>query len=328
MGYVSSYLHYFWQGHSVLEWLRGQKWMLHFYLNGGTTRLMGGYWLSIFTGWHRDHTQAKFSTIQEWSWLWPAIMLTVLAKIGSLLKKKSTLPTAESYILVVLLGLSSFFTILPFFPRYFLLILVLGLPWALLFWSRLLQVALRHYPQFAMKVGIGTVVGLLTVLTLLQSLFFWRAQPVYRLQFGIADWQKTNYQDLYSYLNPSLYPHLSRTDFHIRLKEIDQAMQAEKKRVTFYVPWVWPWQNTVEGSITTRTTTPLGTYTRRSPAYYTRIGNHWYIDWRWDYLWPEATINQQPRLNLTLLPDAPLKTQDNVLLSQPGMTSFLVITSQ
>jgi len=125
--YISSYLMYFVQGHSFIEFLKNQKWMVHFYLSSNVKPVFGTAFTTLFAGktigWG---DQSAWTRVPQWTILWSAYVITfIFGAINIMRTAKEN--TDASYISIVFLatGLLSAYTFLPFFTRYLVLLIPL-----------------------------------------------------------------------------------------------------------------------------------------------------------------------------------------------------------
>lgn len=135
--YTSSYFVYFIQGHSVIEFLKNQKWMLHFYLSSRVKPVYGTALSTLIAGktigWGE---QSEWTHVSQWTIAWSAYIITFF--ISAFVSIKKILKNTDlSYILLILLaaGLLGAYTFLPFFTRY----LVLLLPFFIIIFFRTLE---------------------------------------------------------------------------------------------------------------------------------------------------------------------------------------------
>jgi 4-amino-4-deoxy-L-arabinose transferase-like glycosyltransferase len=225
--YVLTYARYFALGHTPLEWLKAQKWMLNFYLISETTSYPPAFWSASLVGWHQGWWKEMGNRIGEWSLIWPLVTVVPLFQLLQDRNKIRHYSQPVVYILLIFLGSLVMFTLIPFWPRYFLTVLPLGLiltvPW------------LVTWPKWALT-------GLFLVFAI-QALFFLRPQPTETLKFAADDWEKGNYQDLASYAYPPEFNQYGRADWARLLYEFDKRLTEFHPTVSLTSGPVHPWEN-------------------------------------------------------------------------------------
>jgi hypothetical protein len=137
--YVATYFSYFLQGHSIIELLKAQKWMLTFYKESKAKPVYGTVFTSILTGYIKGwYEGATWDRVKEWSFVWPIVfILTIILlcfRIKNILKNNYLL---YSYLLIV--GLLGMYIIIPFFARYLVLLIPLLILCSTYFIENLMQ---------------------------------------------------------------------------------------------------------------------------------------------------------------------------------------------
>lgn len=117
--YILTYLMYFLNNYSVLEFLSLQKWIVSFYLKGARPSFIGMVLPMLFNGtWYT--WWGKVLRVREWNILWTILMLLMLP-VGWLLRKSERKPVFLTLIWVIIYFTFLLFT--PVWPRYLLLLL-------------------------------------------------------------------------------------------------------------------------------------------------------------------------------------------------------------
>jgi len=254
--YLSSYFQYFLLGNNLIDWLKAQKWVYHFYLSSQNEPAPLTFWMTALTGTYVGWWGQTATRVSEWSWWWPAaIVLPII--VG--LKQKLRLSPEQQYLSICWLGLLALYTLIPFWPRYFLLLLPLSI-----FLTLPLLKLLRPQVLYAF-------IGIL----LLQTGLFWRPLPSEMLKFASLDWKAGNYQDLATYVDPSFIESVSREKFSQQLKLVETAQGGKPLSVEFQYPDVKPWES--EAVVELQLRYP---YTQISqPMLIQRIHNRWFLMW-------------------------------------------------
>jgi len=122
--YLLTYTMYFVQGHSLVEWLKAQKWMVHFYLASTIKPVFGTVLTTLLfgriIGWDQGATWVKVS---EWTISWSVFFLAYLMHVGASVKKILTMKHEILYVLLLITGLLAGYILLPFFTRYLVLLI-------------------------------------------------------------------------------------------------------------------------------------------------------------------------------------------------------------
>lgn len=134
--YIAAYSMYFVQGHSIVEFLQAQKWMLNFYLSSQVEPVFGTVFSTILLGriigWNQD---SSWTQVAEWTIAWSLFFIGTLIFSGRSVTTKKLPDAPLLYLLLLTFGLLAGYTILPFFTRY----LVLIVPFFILFTMALLE---------------------------------------------------------------------------------------------------------------------------------------------------------------------------------------------
>ena len=117
--FLLSYIQYFSLGNSFIEFLKVQKWIVTFYADGAKGSLTAP-WELLFTGsysnWFGTTTQ-----VTDWHFGWTILLLLSLASIYILIRKRIMKPV--SFLGIWILAYLLFLSLVPIWPRYFLLLL-------------------------------------------------------------------------------------------------------------------------------------------------------------------------------------------------------------
>lgn len=135
--YTSSYLMYFVQGHTLIEFLKNQKWMLHFYLSSHVQPVYGTALSTLIVGktigWG-EHSQ--WTHVSQWTVAWSAYLIAFFINSMNTFRRTHN-KIDPSFLSLVLLssGLLVAYIFLPFFTRY----LVLLLPFLIIIFFKTLE---------------------------------------------------------------------------------------------------------------------------------------------------------------------------------------------
>jgi hypothetical protein len=243
-----SYTRYFFD-HSLSNWLSSQAWMVAFYRSSQVSALPLITLVSILTGWYKGWwPDATWIRVEEWSLTWPLGIATLGWCIKKLIAKqqKSELFYTQIMGLTLLAGC----LIIPFWPRYFLLIL----PWVTLSLAEWLSQA----PVKLTMAIICIIIG--------QWLVFLWPQPAGRFELAVSRWNAGYFHDFATfnlaqgqYLEPlTTQTKLAPNQPHIKLNQP--------------VPMTRPWDNQLNISVSVGDSNTPGKVTLL------RHHNQWYID--------------------------------------------------
>lgn len=303
--YTGLYLPYFLQGHTPIEWLKNQKWMITFYRTSNVAFFGWNLPAVVFTGWHWGWWDKSWSAVGEWSILWPVTF-------GSLLlgwKHFKTLDNNWRGILVMSTLFMVSFLILPFWPRY----LILVLPFSAYFLAK----TIRHYPitnQLTLAVGIL----LLTISSQLPL-----AEPV---AGHVADrWAAQAYPEIYGTLSQASQEAFTRGEFVTLIASAEQGMQSEKITAYAELNQKSLWQSTQTGTLYIVRQTPLGLVTHAHPIQLVRERGRWRVRWDWQLVAPFYEPGSHFTVVQEQLPYGTVKTSDNIAVIQPANKEILFV---
>ncbi|HYD35344.1 MAG TPA: hypothetical protein VD999_04715 [Vitreimonas sp.] len=311
--YLALYWSYFLSGHTLLEWIGTQKWMINFYAQSGIKTVPLMVWFSTLTGHYVGWwNTSNWESIQEWSILWPLSLVAMLVWVHRrVVSRPKTLSPSLDYVALITLGILGLQSLTPFWARYFLVIL----PLMIIFLVPHLQ---------GKKPLHQLIIGLIIV----QAFWFLPARPQTNLPFAIQNWNRGHYQDVYSFLSLPAESPPTRRDFFLTLKKFEGELQVSTRSAELNLPRVWPWQNQVATNITTRFQTPIGEITTYSPVILTRRNNYWYWQWDWEMVVPHFTAQSKVELREAYAPSGVLSTSDKLTLSAVNDHPFILVTPQ
>lgn len=120
-----SYFRYFLLGHTLLDFLKLQKWIFLFYKRGATAQRGMVFPLLFLNRWQRWWNKAV--SIGEWRVTWPLATLGILLFWFKFLKRKGKVGPHEVLLGVYSLVYLLFLSFIPVWPRYLLLFLPFAL---------------------------------------------------------------------------------------------------------------------------------------------------------------------------------------------------------
>lgn len=231
--YMASYGGYF-LDHSIWDWLGTQKWMLTFYQQSRVKPIPGMVLVTSLTGWYLGWWKPSiWQPVREWQLSW---WLSAVASIGVGLKmawqviQKRRLKqfwATESagrrlYVVLLWFGLIGLMMLIPFWSRYYLLALPLGI--------------LLISPWLATK---KILVGLVLLLNILQFGLYFHGHPADRLAFMADTWNAGRYADFYNFLTPSWRQQHSRQEFIVTMQALC-GLKPPRNRFSLNQNWaIW-----------------------------------------------------------------------------------------
>ncbi len=251
--YLVSYADFLRQN-TILDWLKAQKWMLNFYAASKLKPIPGMAVITSLTGWYRGWWQTQgWQFVQDWNVLWSLGVLSWLVGIKKWQWRVSARqPETVMAHYVLLLGGLIFVSmcVIPFWPRYFLLVLPFGIYW--------LAKIIAPYPKLSWVV---------TGIVVMQWFVSMAPNPTERLHFIIDGWQQEHWAELYSLTDPQFQKQVSRAEFY----RTWSSSPAIPKTATL-TSALTPWQTHASAELVF----PTITGEVRTQILLTRVGNQWF----------------------------------------------------
>ncbi|PJE62650.1 hypothetical protein COU88_03835 [Candidatus Roizmanbacteria bacterium CG10_big_fil_rev_8_21_14_0_10_39_6] len=265
----------------ILQWFRAEKWVLSFYLSSKAHAFPGLVFFSLFIGitkgWNANDT---WRFIEYWTIVWPIMGVVFIQKIWKVFIYKSTVTHEYLYALYITALLLLSFLVVPFFPRYLLLIL----PFILMFVSSIIM-------QFSMPLKM-----LLATMILTHYILFLFPQPSVTIANVEKLWESGAYQDMYASLDKNTQRSINRVQFWRTGKNLEYDLQLISKDVVIgSLPFVLPWENKVSTGVSVHYVSPIGPITYNAPLTLLREQNVWKIQWDINFLFPRFKSYQSIR---------------------------------
>lgn len=262
--YIITYIPYFFQNHTLLDFLKAQKWIIvSYWLSSKSKPLVGMLLVSLFTGFIKGWFQgSSWERVKEWSIFWP-IYGYIFIKL--VLNKKNYLDTDKLYLICLSLSLGLLYLIVPFYARY----LVLIIPFLIILSA-----------DFITKLNY-TALKLIILVFIIQIIFFLFPGPQDMLVTSEQIWKNSAYQDLYSFIDKNSLKKISRNDFWRQGLLLEKNLEIMDKKVHISIPiLVFPWNNYSISNIEITYSTPLGNVINKKRLNLIRKDNTWKIVWR------------------------------------------------
>lgn len=316
-GYLLPYTVYFFQGHTVMDWLKIQKWIVMFYRQGNISPTWGSSITTLLTGYYQNLFSHAWERAAEWSPVWGLLTLATPAAIVAWIKtkKKETLSLLIPSIALIIIGI---YAIIPFWTRYLVVIL------PLLYIAGIATLSRIPSKIFSATVAILAIINMTASLPVL----FPSATPSIN-QF-IYNTSHRQFADLYEDLTRDAKNNWSRNEFRsMGLAAMADAeiehIEITPTAVTPYGYLTSPQYLSAEATFYTRR---LGIFTHTITIPFVREDNRWRIPWKWDLLIPGLTANTRLETTVQDAKRGAILGSDKKPLAEDAMGVALWITPQ
>lgn len=309
LGYILVYAPYFMQGHSLIDWLKFQKWTVSFYAQSREQSPVLILLTTILSGWYNGWWTDQWQQVYEWSVLWPLATAGIIVQLVRTVRKK--IAPGLDYISLMGTSLLLAMAVIPFWPRYFLLILPLGI----------LSLIPLFYRYKVIKIGLCIIVAI-------QFGLFFRQQPLEKLSFAVENWNHGQYRDFYNHLSPKSKENWSADTFVSTLENFEYTIKSSSRSATLTVsPTTW-WQQQTPAELTVKFETPLGPYINNAPVTLNRVDNVWQIDWSWEIIAKEFSPLATVEVQYEQVDSGKIITKDEVILSKQIFHPFVLVIKE
>lgn len=202
------YLRYFMLGHSLVDFLRLQKYIFSFYQTSKVEAYKGAIIQALFLGSYPDAISRSVRKVSEWSFLWPVIgVLWIPGFVIDFKKRKDTffLVFLAMFLLLSIL----IFSLVPVYPRYLILIVPF-----------LYLLSIKTLSLLKQRIQYG-VIFILFIFSFIRAFVFLIPNPNITLENFYYNFSHQYFQDIYEMeLAKSGIPQSSRQEFHISSKTL------------------------------------------------------------------------------------------------------------
>lgn len=277
--YLTIYLPYFRLGHTILEWLKLQKWMVMFYVNSPTEPTYGSMLSTMLANTFVHPATRTVMRAAEWSALWPIIFVVAVITFGRVWRIHDRQPFWRA-VLVFLLSTVALFNVIPFWSRYLLTIL----PFLYLIFGRAMAGVSQHARRF-----------LLTTLILVQAIGtigVIRPSPERAFHQFLTDWQQGFFDDMYEQLIDTEKHRMDRTAYTVfgRRTLADGEIESIAINAPPIPRHILPDNLTVPVTVTYYTR-HLGSFSETHTIRLQRENTDWKFLWNWDDFISDLTTN-------------------------------------
>lgn len=297
--YVATYGPYFAQGHGLLDWVRTQLWILHWYAGADTPRNLTALPSALVAGMFPTWWGAGWQRIPEWSVYW----LLGLPLWWRWLRREG-----DGGLRWASLALVGTLVMVPLWPRYLLMVLP--------FWSGLIALAWPHWSRSVQKAVVVSIA--------LSGIANFFPPPNAATQLFAEHLANGTYSEAFMMLTPAARAGDTREAFHRRWYALDQSVPNVQHTATIELPFSLAfWRHSRQGTLRlTYFSGPL-TKTWTIPMTMERQAGRWVVDWSSAAL-PvvgDDRVVWQPRVQY----QGALLTADGYTLSLDGPERHVVV---
>lgn len=311
--FMLSYLAFFLQGNTVIDWARSLYWTIQFYIQGTHAQSFFQIFPALLFGHYKSGIISGAVGISEWNILWPVLLTGVPLGFIALLRRTMTQSSQKFVLLLITLYLTAL-CFVQFQARYFFPLIPL------------LVIILVTHARVRQSLVI-IFVGILSI----QNLLYWRSIPTEMVRESERMWTHGHYQDLYSFIAPDSVQ-VDRQTFHtILTKQVLQNLSVQQQQIEIHFPPVsWFDQITLSqtmGVVTIRLKTEFGEIERTRPIRFVRKANQWLLEWDWQLYLDNFT----PKCTTGYTVDTAkgkLLTSDGVTVSEFTPTTYARLNTQ
>ena len=266
VSYLLPYTQYFLLGHTPIDWLHVQKWIVSFYMHSNLLPTYGSAAVALLTGWAQNIFSRGWEAILEWSPVWPAVSMLAAATFW---RNRKTLGPLGLFFLATML----FYLIIPFWTRYLLLIL----PFCYLG-------AARGITKLSAR-SASLIMIVLLLLNGAASLRIHLPTPENTVRQFTYEWEHGFFQDMYESLTHSARQNTTRENF--RNIGLTAYHEAEIEHVQIVLnPSGWSRTQTKQEIPLTVAykTRNLGSFEEARTLTVLKEDGRWRIAWNWNVL--------------------------------------------
>lgn len=309
LSYTTTYLPYL-LNHSPVEFLKTQKWMMNFYLTSQVKPLYGVEIVTLLTGYYRNWTGIGWEKIPDWTIMWPIYTVILLLTLGSFVRHYSKDKVNELYLIIVTTCLFLLYLVIPFWPRYLVLLIPL-----------MILITIHKISKLNLK-----IISLLAVIFIAQLLIFTNPSPHSFANAIETIWKNGAYQDMYGSLDPDTQKKITREDYWYKLQLLEYKAGIKKRDVNIEVPAAfYPWQKKVTGNLSLVYYTDIGKMYHKSPIQLQRYGSSWRILWNDELFFPQYSKIKDIVYTPLYGRYGTITKQDGTMVSYQSPSPFVVV---
>lgn len=288
IGFFIGHLQFFLEGGALLQFLKNEKWVLTFWLNGNKniSAFIGMPIITLVLGMYRHFTKtASWEFVEGWNLLWPLYLVGLFLVLRKMYTHKVQVSLPLRYLSVLVVSILMLYTILPFYYRYLVLVVPLLI---VIFISEYSKYGRRQYVVFG-------VIGIYLLVKLTLIFFELPSEVITDTQRYFKNW---TLQDLYPGL---LNVKESRREFWERTYEYKYGSQATTSLI-IHPAIAMPWQTRIVTPYTLTYDTMAGRLRVNGTMEFVRVNHAWHLMWKDTYLHSQYAPGDKLILTLGLLP--------------------------
>lgn len=276
IAYLVPYVPYFIYGHTLTDFLHVQKWTVSFYRNSGLVPTYGSALINLLFGSFQNIYSRMWQTAPFWSPVWTALCITSIVLILPIIKPlKIWRP-----ILYLAASFTFFYTIIPFWTRY----LVVLLPLLYLLFGFAIS---RINPKLQ-----SILLWIFIAVNCVYSLNHFFPTPTETIKLFTYNWNNQFFSDMYEDIDKSSKTKMNRAVFQQFGLTTAYDGEIEKTEVSYSPPKISFFASyvTIPATIT-YITRHLGPFTIHTSIPLHKEQNRWKISWDWNMYLPGLTKN-------------------------------------
>ncbi len=274
IGYLVPYTGYFTHGHTLLDWIKIQKWTISFYRNANLAPTWGSDIVTLITGRYQNIFSHRWEIAPEWSPTWGILFFSAVAAGFTKLRDKAT-DAGWGVVIGILFVTLVLYAVVPFWVRYLVVIL------PLLYITG--GAIITKLPQ---RVG-AVVYGVLLTANVISSIPILFPSPQSVINQFVYNTEHFLFADVYEDTTKHFrstatrdgfrrFAHSIMADGEIEFINIEQKGKVITSRQSpQFVPMTF-----------TYFTRQLGTFTVDTDVPFVKEDNRWRIPWDWSLLLP------------------------------------------
>ncbi len=310
--YILSFLPYFMQGHSFIDFLKAEKWVFGYWISSNDKAIPGMVYIVLVLGWSKGWFKgAVFDRVKEWTILWPFYFGSFVYLFPKRIKQLKEM-TPMTYITLMTGLFLLIFTFIPLFTRYLTLIM----PFFIIFFV----VLIPRFPR-------GLLMLLFFIITL-NFFTFLNPNPSDNIKSITRTWSSGAYQDVYSFFDTQSKHRFSRQEYWRDMQSFERDLGVESRTVTISAPFTFPWQRSTEGVATVGYQTHLGPIVNTQPLSFVKEANVWKIHWKDSLVLDTFSMDDKIIAEYQPAKMGVLKTQNGTILSEGGEWPYFLVVPQ
>jgi len=311
--YTLTYLPYFLQGNNLIDFLKAQKWIFHYWTSSPVKPIPGMIFIIFLTGFNKGwHENATWEKVSEWTIFWPFYLITLFLMVKSLFKRKKNRNSIKLYLKISIIAIFIPMIFIPLFVRYLLLVI----PLLIIFF-------IDHFKKYFNLKNIFIKTIFLTFF-LFQLILFLNPSPKSSVKEILRTWHNTLYQDMYNFIE--IYPQrIDRWQFWRQMRIIEKKLGIYDKKIEIQLQNYYPWKKEVKGNLLVSYQTKIGSFKNNYPVKFIKNNGYWKMVWEKNYLLPDFEFGDNLSANFTLGKYGKILLNDGTILSQEEKRPFFLV---